>query len=71
MGPAKTYLGFFLTLCSVVLAFFFIVGLGLGDCATPECELQDNHRPLWVLGVVVGTVAANVAMWFLLSRGDK
>ncbi|MEZ5971507.1 MAG: hypothetical protein R3C31_06890 [Hyphomonadaceae bacterium] len=71
MGPTKTYLGAFLTLGSVVLAFFFIVGLALGDCVTAECKLTDTHRPLWALGVIVGTVAANIAMWFLLSRGDR
>ncbi len=72
MGPTKTYLGAFLTLGSVVLAFFFVVGLGVGHCATPECAwLKDNHRPWWALGIIVGTVAANVAMWIALSRGDK
>ena len=71
MGPFKTYLGAFLTLGSVVVAFFFIVGLAVGHCATPECAATDQHRPLWLLGIVVGTIAANVLMWFLLSRGDK
>jgi len=71
MGPTRTYLGAFLTLGSVVLAFFMIVGLALGHCATPECELVDEYRPWWMLGIIVGTIAANVAMWFLLGRADK
>jgi hypothetical protein len=33
--------------------------------------LTDAHRPLWALGVIVGTVAANIAMWFLLRRGER
>ncbi|ANP45893.1 hypothetical protein ATE48_08145 [Candidatus Viadribacter manganicus] len=71
MGPSKTYMGAFLTLGSVVFAFFAIVGLGVGDCATPECALNDRHRPLWALAIIVGTLVVNVAMWFLLSRGGK
>lgn len=71
MGAARTYLGAFLTLGSVVLAFFFIVGLALGDCATADCQVNDHNRPMWALGVIVGTLVANVVMWFLLSRGDK
>jgi hypothetical protein len=71
MGPTKTYLGAFLTLGSVVLAFFTIVGLALGDCAAPECEFVADHRRLWAFGILVGTILANVLMWFLLSRGDK
>ncbi|MBX9745376.1 MAG: hypothetical protein K2X34_00645 [Hyphomonadaceae bacterium] len=72
MGPTKTYLGAFLTLGSFVLAFFFVVGLGVGDCATPECAwLKDSHRPWWALGVIIVTLAANVVMWIVLSRGDK
>jgi len=71
MGPTKTYLGAFLTLGSVVFAFFAIVGLAVGDCATTECASNDRHRPLWALAIIAGTVVANVAMWFLLRRGDK
>lgn len=72
MGPTKTYLGAFLTLGSVAFAFFAIVGLAVGYCATPECAaLNPSHRPLWALAIVFGTIIANAAMWFLLMRDDE
>ena len=63
--------GCVLTVISILLALATLLGLALGDCATEECRLDDNNRPLWALGVVVGTVLANIAMWFVIIRGNK
>lgn len=72
MGPTKTYLGAFLTLGSLAFAFFAVVGLAVGDCATSDCaDLDPSHRPLLALAIVVGTIIANVAMWLLLLRHDR
>ncbi|MFZ2032098.1 MAG: hypothetical protein WAU68_17435 [Vitreimonas sp.] len=68
MSADKMYLGLFVTLVSVVVAFFALAGLALGDCVTAECHLGDRDRPMWAAVIVTCTVLANGAMWFLLIR---
>ena len=63
--------GCLLTVISISLAFLTLAGLALGDCATAECRMNDDNRPLWALGIALGTAAANVAMWLLISRRNK
>lgn len=63
--------GCLLTVASMLVAFATLLGLALGHCAVAECQSEEINRPLWALGIVIGTVAANIAMWFVIARAGK
>ena len=65
--------GFFLTVVSTPLALFTAFIVVMMECANPSAAScpTDNERRIAVLAVLLGTLLANIFMWFAIINAMR